>query len=48
MQHAGVSMSLTRSVPRNQVQGRLRLTDAKPPGVPVLSPFAFLDTTAPI
>ena len=30
---------------RNQLQGRLRLTDAKRPGVPVLSPFVFLDTT---
>ncbi len=32
-------------VPRNQIQGRLRLTDAKRPGAPVLSPFVFLDTT---
>ena len=28
-------------VPRNQIQGRLRLTDAKRPGAPVLSPFVF-------
>ena len=31
---------------RNQIQGRLRLTDAKRPGATVLSPFVFLDTTA--
>ena len=30
---------------RNQIQGRLRLTDAKRPGATVLSPFVFLDTT---
>ena len=30
---------------RNQIQGRLRLTDAKRPSAPVLSPFVFLDTT---
>ena len=30
---------------RNQLQGRLRLTDVKRPGTPVLSPFVFLDTT---
>ena len=30
---------------RNQIQGRLRLTDVKRPGSPVLSPFVFLDTT---
>ena len=30
---------------RNQIQGRLRLTDVKCPGAPVLSPFVFLDTT---
>ena len=30
---------------RNQIQGRLRLTDVKRPGTPVLSPFVFLDTT---
>ena len=30
---------------RNQIQGRLRLTDAKRPGAPVLNPFVFLDTT---
>ena len=29
---------------RNQLQGRLRLTDAKRPGAPVLSSFVFLDT----
>ena len=29
----------------NQIQGRLRLTDAKRPGALVLSPFVFLDTT---
>ena len=32
---------------RNQIQGRLRLTDVKRPGTPVLSPFVFLDTTGP-
>ena len=31
---------------RNQLRGRLRLTDAKRPIAPVLSPFVFLDTTA--
>ena len=30
---------------RNQIQGRLRLTDAKRRGATVLSPFVFLDTT---
>ena len=30
---------------RKQLQGRLRLTDAKRPGATVLSPFVFLDTT---
>ena len=30
---------------RNQIQSRLRLTDAKRPGATVLSPFVFLDTT---
>ena len=29
---------------RNQVQGRLRLTDAKRPVAPVSSPYVFLDT----
>ncbi len=32
---------------RNQLQGRLRLTDAKRPGATVSSPFVFSDTTAP-
>ena len=30
---------------RNQIQGRLRLTDGKRLGATVLSPFVFLDTT---
>ena len=32
---------------RNQVQGRLRLTDAKRPGAWVLSSFVFLDAMGP-
>ncbi len=32
---------------RNQIQGRLRLTDVKRPGAPVLSPFVFWTRVRP-